>query len=84
MLNSCAPGVAVVNIDNGFGAAQMAFAILERIRAQSQKDARQMKLAYFDCPAGISGDMLLGALVDCGVSIEQIKEGLALLPINEF
>jgi pyridinium-3,5-biscarboxylic acid mononucleotide synthase len=39
MLNSCAPGVAVVNIDNGFGAAQMAFAILERIRAQSQKDA---------------------------------------------
>jgi hypothetical protein len=37
MLNSCAPGVAVVNIDNGFGAAQMAFAILERIRANSAK-----------------------------------------------
>ncbi len=43
-----------------------------------------MKLAYFDCPAGISGDMLLGALVDCGVSIEQIKDGLASLPINHF
>ena len=27
MLNSCAPGVAVVNIDNGFGAACMALAI---------------------------------------------------------
>ncbi len=27
MLNSCAPGVAVVNIDNGFGAAAMATAI---------------------------------------------------------
>jgi NCAIR mutase (PurE)-related protein len=37
MLNSCAPGVAVVNIDNGFGAAQMAFAILELIRAHLQK-----------------------------------------------
>jgi NCAIR mutase (PurE)-related protein len=37
MLNSCAPGVAVVNIDNGFGAAQMAFAILERIRVRSHK-----------------------------------------------
>jgi pyridinium-3,5-biscarboxylic acid mononucleotide synthase len=37
MLNSCAPGVAVVNIDNGFGAAQMAFAIMERIREKSQK-----------------------------------------------
>jgi NCAIR mutase (PurE)-related protein len=35
MLNSCAPGVAVVNIDNGFGAAQMAFAILELIRVHS-------------------------------------------------
>jgi hypothetical protein len=38
MLNSCAPGVAVVNIDNGFGAAQMAFAILERINMQSQRE----------------------------------------------
>ncbi|MEE8637819.1 MAG: nickel pincer cofactor biosynthesis protein LarB [Candidatus Margulisiibacteriota bacterium] len=28
MLNSCAPGVAVVNIDNGFGAAVMAHTIL--------------------------------------------------------
>jgi NCAIR mutase (PurE)-related protein len=28
MLNSCAPGVAVVNIDNGFGAAQVADRIL--------------------------------------------------------
>ncbi len=29
MLNSCAPGVAVVNIDNGFGAAVHAFKILK-------------------------------------------------------
>lgn len=29
MLNSCASGVAVVNIDNGFGAAAMALAILK-------------------------------------------------------
>ena len=31
MLNSCAAGVAVVNIDNGFGAGQMA-AMLNRKR----------------------------------------------------
>ena len=32
MLNSCSPGVAVVNIDNGFGAAYMAATILESAR----------------------------------------------------
>lgn len=31
MLNSCAPGIAVVNIDNGFGAAVYAHSILRRI-----------------------------------------------------
>ena len=31
MLNSCAAGVAVVNIDNGFGAALMAHAIIRQI-----------------------------------------------------
>ncbi len=29
MMNSCAPGIAVVNIDNGFGAAVMAYYILK-------------------------------------------------------
>jgi NCAIR mutase (PurE)-related protein len=33
MLNSCATGVAVVNIDNGFGAGRMA-SLLNRVRAQ--------------------------------------------------
>ena len=41
MLNSCAPGVAVVNIDNGFGAAQMAFAIMERIKNHSKQGGSQ-------------------------------------------
>jgi NCAIR mutase (PurE)-related protein len=34
MLNSCANGVAVVNIDNGFGAGVYAHQILDRIRAR--------------------------------------------------
>ena len=34
MLNSCAPNVAVVNIDNGFGAACLAHAILQVSRAE--------------------------------------------------
>lgn len=43
-----------------------------------------MKIAYFDCFAGISGDMLLGALVDAGVSWTFLKEQLALLNIDGF
>ncbi len=31
MLNACAPGIAVVNIDNGFGAAQFAHLMLNQI-----------------------------------------------------
>jgi pyridinium-3,5-biscarboxylic acid mononucleotide synthase len=31
MLNSCVPGVAVMNIDNGFGAAALAFKILNTV-----------------------------------------------------
>ena len=37
MLNTCASGVAVVNIDNGFGAASMAHAIVNRIRRAAGK-----------------------------------------------
>jgi hypothetical protein len=36
MLNSCAPGVAVVNIDNGFGAAQFAHLILQRLKREGE------------------------------------------------
>jgi NCAIR mutase (PurE)-related protein len=32
MLASCAPGISVVNIDNGFGAAQVAHRILRTRR----------------------------------------------------
>src|SRR6266481_8816787 len=35
-----------------------------------------MKLAYFDCFSGISGDMTLGALVDAGCDVEQVRTEL--------
>ncbi|MDZ7291820.1 MAG: nickel pincer cofactor biosynthesis protein LarC [candidate division KSB1 bacterium] len=31
------------------------------------------RLAYFDCISGVSGDMILGALVDVGVPIEKLQ-----------
>lgn len=39
MLNSCAAGLTVVNIDNGFGAASAADAILRLVAAKLQKNA---------------------------------------------
>ncbi|MBT5829040.1 MAG: nickel pincer cofactor biosynthesis protein LarC [Candidatus Latescibacteria bacterium] len=43
-----------------------------------------MKVAYFDCFAGISGDMTLGALVDAGLSFDLLKTELDKLNVPEF
>ncbi|MGH9743005.1 MAG: nickel pincer cofactor biosynthesis protein LarC [Candidatus Acidiferrum sp.] len=40
-----------------------------------------MKLAYFDCFSGISGDMTLGALVDAGCSLEELRAELGGLQV---
>ncbi len=41
-----------------------------------------MTIAYLDCFSGIAGDMTLGALIDCGVPLEKLREGLAALPVT--
>ncbi|MGQ4807374.1 Pyridinium-3,5-bisthiocarboxylic acid mononucleotide nickel insertion protein [Candidatus Entotheonellaceae bacterium PAL068K] len=43
-----------------------------------------MRIAYFDCFAGISGDMTLGALVHAGVDIAVLREELAKLPVTGY
>jgi uncharacterized protein (TIGR00299 family) protein len=40
-----------------------------------------MKLAYFDCFSGISGDMTLGALVDAGCSADLLRGELKSLQV---
>jgi uncharacterized protein (TIGR00299 family) protein len=40
-----------------------------------------MKIAYFDCFSGISGDMTLGALVDAGCDLAEIESHLRKLTV---
>lgn len=41
-----------------------------------------MKAAYFDCFSGVSGDMVLGALVGAGVGFDRLESELRRLPIS--
>lgn len=41
-----------------------------------------MRVAYFDCVSGASGDMILGALVDAGVAPDALRAELATLPLS--
>lgn len=43
-----------------------------------------MKIACFDCFSGASGDMILGALVDAGLSPDRLREELGKLPLSGY
>ena len=43
-----------------------------------------MRVAYFDCFSGASGDMILGALLDAGLELKLLWHELAKLPLSHF
>ena len=43
-----------------------------------------MKIAYFDCFSGISGDMILGAFLDLGLPRKLLRQTLSRLPFPEL
>jgi len=43
-----------------------------------------MKIAFFDCSFGISGDMLVGAFLDIGVPLHELQSTLNSLPLKGY
>lgn len=43
-----------------------------------------MKIAYFDCVSGISGDMTLGAMIDAGLEVEELSRGVSKLGLSGY
>jgi uncharacterized protein (TIGR00299 family) protein len=43
-----------------------------------------MRIAYFDCFSGVSGDMILGALIDTGADLHKLESELGKLKISGF
>src|SRR2546430_17148150 len=42
------------------------------------------RAAYFDCPSGVSGDMILGALLDAGLPLDDLRAALSTLPLESY
>lgn len=43
-----------------------------------------MKIAYFDCFSGVSGDMILGALIDAGLELRELEAELDKLKLSGY
>jgi hypothetical protein len=43
-----------------------------------------MRIAYWDCFSGIAGDMSLGAMVGCGLRVDDLREDLSGLALEGF
>ena len=43
-----------------------------------------MKTAYLDAFSGLAGDMMVGALIDCGLDFASLTRALASLPLSGY
>jgi uncharacterized protein (TIGR00299 family) protein len=50
----------------------------------SKGNGTRMKIAYFDCFSGASGDMILGALLDAGLPLEHLTTELGKLGLSHY
>jgi len=42
-----------------------------------------MRIAYFDCFSGASGDMILGSMIDAGLSVRELRKELRKIPVSD-
>ena len=54
------------------------------MRGPGAKEVSVLKSAYIQCIGGASGDMILGAVVDAGVPLDDLKESLAKMDANGY
>ncbi len=52
--------------------------------AHGQRTPAMGAIAYVDCPSGVSGDMMLGALLDAGLSLDDLGAYLSVLPLEGY
>ena len=43
-----------------------------------------MKLAFFDCFSGVAGDMIIGSLLDAGLSLDHLRLELEKLGLKGY
>ena len=48
------------------------------------KSVKPLRTAYFDCYSGISGDMILAALIDLGVEDKHIVKALKKIDLKGY
>jgi uncharacterized protein (TIGR00299 family) protein len=58
--------------------------MIRRDEKLSTEESRLMRAVYFDCFAGVSGDMIIGAQLDLGVDLESMKQQLSSLGLNGY
>ncbi len=50
----------------------------------TESAANKRKIMFLEPFSGISGDMMIGALLDLGFGFEQLREQLSLLPLKDY